>query len=161
MHVSDSGQGGKLFPLQLGCKGKSVACSNNAWTRILPLPMANEFAALNREPHISKALGPLPLGTGQEEPHCLSPGPEEKGTSGGSGSAKHSYVAPDIHSKVSCCSSSEYSPSDDYEPMPVPFAPSVPCEAGMVDPSIMPQIPESQEQRNTFQKVIYLMRRMA
>ena len=60
------------------------------------------------------------------------------------------------YSDSGSCSCSNSSLLGEEEPTRVP---SVPFEGGGVEPSIATQVPESEEQRNSFQKVMSLIRR--
>ena len=92
------------------------------------------------------------MGRGQGEPTPLSTWMEEKEISGRNGSNEQSHITRHNHTDASSSASSNISL---LEEGPTP----VPCEAGVVEPAILTQVPESEEQRNEFQKVIFLIRR--
>ena len=112
------------------------------------------FTTPGKKLQIPEAPGPRP--SGQGEPRSSSSVVFAKGTSGRKGFGERHSTSHHSHSKVSWFSPSDVCHSEEEGTFPTR---SAPCQAGAVEPSIVAQVVELEEQRNIFQKVISLIRR--
>ena len=112
--------------------------------------LASGIAVSSKGAWVSETLGLGLSSKGQGEPAPLSSGVIEEASVGKSDWDKRACVAFHSHSDVSTSSPSKASVSKEKKPS---SAPSVLCEVGVVESPIVSQFLESEEQRNTSQKV--------
>ena len=121
-----------------------------ARTHVSSPTTTSNIAALGRESQVPTASGPKPSGSRRGAYSFVSKG-EGEGHTGQERLDELSHIVHHNHSKVSS-SSSSYSSLLKQEELPVP------CKAGAVEPSMVAQVPELEEQRNIFQSVISFIR---